>query len=305
MHEDFLLYGSYGYTGSLIANEALRRGMRPKLAGRDAEKLADQAKALGLEFHHASLEDSAALKEALSEVPLVLHCAGPFSRTSQPMVEACMRAGKHYLDISGEIDVFERLAALDDQAKERGMMLLPGVGFIAAPGDCLAAHLKARLPSAQTLRLATSSLGRASRGTAKIVIEHLDRPGIVRCGGELVHVPAAWRALQVDFGEGPQWCVTMPLGELSAAYFSTHIPDIEVYLKVSPLQRVLLKLGRHFLWALAPAPMRSLLRWLIDRRPAGPGETERAGGRAVVWGEVIDGQGGGRSHDCARPKPTT
>jgi len=292
MSGDFLLYGSYGYTGSLIAEEALRRGLRPKLAGRDAQKLTDQAKALGLEFHHSPLEDPPALDEALSKTPLVLHCAGPFSKTSQPMVEACLRAGRHYLDITGEIDVFERLAALDDQAKVRRTMLLPGVGFIAVPADCLAAHLKSRLPSAQTLRLAISSLGRASRGTTKTVIEHLDQPGMVRRDGELVRVPAAWRTQQVDFGEGSRWCVTMPLGELSAAYFSTRIPNIEAYIEVSPAQRILMKLGRHFIWALAPRPIRKLLTGLIDRAPQGPDETERAGGRGLIWGEVTDGQGG-------------
>lgn len=292
MGEDFLIYGSYGYSGALIAEEALRRGLRPRLAGRDEKRLADQAQALGLQFHHAPLEDARALDQALSKLPLVLHCAGPFSHTSQAMVEACLRAGKHYLDITGEIEVFERLAALDGQAKERQTMLLPGVGFIAVPGDCLAAHLKARLPSARSLRLAISSLGRASRGTAKTVIEHLDQPGMVRRDGELVRVPAAWKAQRVDFGEGPQWCVTMPLGELSAAYYSTHIPNIEVYVRMSPMQRNLMRFGRHFLWALAPLPMRRLLQWLIDRGPLGPQEAERAAGRGLVWGEVMDGQGG-------------
>ncbi len=292
MGEDFLIYGSYGYSGALIAEEALRRGLRPRLAGRDRQRLADQAQALGLQFHHAPLEDPRALDQALSKLPLVLHCAGPFSKTSQPMVEACLRAGRHYLDITGEIEVFERLATLDDRAQVRETMLLPGVGFIAVPADCLAAHLKSRLPSAQTLRLATSSLGRASRGTTKTVIEHLDQPGMIRRDGELVRVPAAWKTQQVDFGEGPQWCVTMPLGELSAAYFSTRIPNIEVYIAISPVRRMLMKLGRHFLWALAPRPIRRLLTGLIDRAPQGPSETERAGGRGLLWGEVIDGQGG-------------
>ncbi|HMS41374.1 MAG TPA: saccharopine dehydrogenase NADP-binding domain-containing protein, partial [Pyrinomonadaceae bacterium] len=76
-------------------------------------------------FRVFSLEDAAQTDEALSDVEFVLHCAGPFSLTSAPMVEACLRNKKHYLDITGEIAVFEAMAARDNQAKDAGIMIMP------------------------------------------------------------------------------------------------------------------------------------------------------------------------------------
>src|SRR5688500_10091214 len=68
---------------------------------------------------------------------MVLHCAGPFSITSRPMVGACLRNRKHYTDITGEISVFEECADKNDRAFEAGVMLMPGVGFDVVPSDCL------------------------------------------------------------------------------------------------------------------------------------------------------------------------
>ncbi len=174
MTTPFLLYGSYGYSGALIADLAVRNGMRPILAGRNAVRLKAQAETLGLEHRPISLDDFTSLEAALKEVPLVLHCAGPFSHTFKPMVDACLRTGRHYLDITGEIAVFEALAARDAEAQQEGVMLLPGVGFEVVPSDCLVAHLKQRLPEATHLTLAIGSLGGGlSHGTTLTSIEGL------------------------------------------------------------------------------------------------------------------------------------
>src|SRR5215207_4129186 len=165
MAADFLLYGSYGYTGRLIAERARELGLTPLLAGRDAAQVQAQAAELGFPHRAFGLDDTAALEAALRETRVVLHSAGPFSRTSRPMVEACLRTGTHYLDITGEIAVFEAAAARDRQAREAGVMLLPGAGFDVVPSDCLAAHLERRLPSATSLSLAFQGLGGISRGT--------------------------------------------------------------------------------------------------------------------------------------------
>src|SRR3712207_3296995 len=145
------------------------------------------------------------------------------------MAEACLSAGVHYLDITGEIGVFEALAARDAQARAAGVMLMPGVGFDVVPTDCLAAHLKRRLPSATRLALGFEAAGRLSRGTARTVIENLGAGGLVRQGGELKRVPAAWRTRVIDFGAGPRTAMTIPWGGVVTAYHSTGIPTIEVY----------------------------------------------------------------------------
>jgi len=113
----FLLYGANGYVGEAAAELAVAQGLRPILAGRDAARLEPLAKRLGVAYRACALEDAAALERMLRDVPVVLHCAGPYKFTSKPMADACLRAGAHYLDLTGEIPVFEALAARAAQAR--------------------------------------------------------------------------------------------------------------------------------------------------------------------------------------------
>jgi short subunit dehydrogenase-like uncharacterized protein len=150
MKSEFLLYGATGFVGDAAARLAVQSGLRPDLAGRDAANLECQAAELGVEYRAFSLDDPAAMDRALKAVPVVLHCAGPFRNTSMSVAEACLRAETQYLGLTGEIRVHEALAAGDAEARTRGIMLLLGVGFDVVPTDCLAVHLKQRLPSART-----------------------------------------------------------------------------------------------------------------------------------------------------------
>ncbi|HEU0053723.1 MAG TPA: saccharopine dehydrogenase NADP-binding domain-containing protein [Longimicrobium sp.] len=292
MASDFLLYGSYGYTGRLIATRALELGLRPLLAGRDAEKVRAHAADLGLDHHAFALDDAAALDAALRETPVVLHAAGPFSRTAKPMAQACLRTGTHYLDITGEMAVFEAMAAVGDKAREAGVMLLPGAGFDVVPTDCLAAHLKRRLPTATRLALAFQPVGGGiSRGTATTMVENASRGGAVRRGGRIVPVPSAWRTRAVDFGRGPVSVTTIPWGDVSTAFHSTGIPDIEVYTRMGAGQRRGLVASRYLGWLIASGPVQRMLKGRIARGQPGPTDEQRARGRSLIWGEVEDGAG--------------
>lgn len=291
MAADFLLYGSYGYTGRLIAERAREMGLTPLLAGRDAGALAAQAAEMGMPHRAFALDDTAALDAALRETRVVLHAAGPFSRTARPMVEACLRAGAHYLDITGEIAVFELVAAQDARARDGGVMLLPGAGFDVVPSDCLAAHLKRRLPSATSLQLAFQALGGASRGTLATMAESAGEGGAVRRDGRIVRVPPAWRTLEVDFGRGPVSVATIPWGDVSTAFHSTGIPSIEVYTRVPPRQVRVLRASRHLGWLLRSAPVQGMLKRAIRRRPPGPTPEQRARGASLLWGRVEDAEG--------------
>ena len=292
MRYPFLLYGSYGYTGALIVEAAVQRGLRPLLAGRDAARLQEQATRLGLEHRAFSLDDTAALDSALAESGLVLHCAGPFQHTSRPMVEACLRTQRHYLDITGEISVYESLAALDTQAQLAGVMLLPGVGFDVVPSDCLALHLKQRLPQATHLTVAIHSLGGGmSRGTALTGLEGLAMGALERIDGKLVRVPYAARSRVIDFGHGPVTVVQAQWGDLSTAYYSTGIPNIQSYLYFSPSVRRWMRLGRYFIGLAGSRPVNTLLKRMILSGPPGPSEETRRTGRSLLWAEVVDEKG--------------
>lgn len=124
MNGRIMIYGATGYTGKLVAREAKRQGLNPLLAGRNEVKLRALAGPLGFEYRAFGLEDPAAMDAALGEVQVVLHIAGPFSKTSKPMLDACLRMKRHYLDITGEIDVLEACAARDAEAKTAGIVVL-------------------------------------------------------------------------------------------------------------------------------------------------------------------------------------
>jgi short subunit dehydrogenase-like uncharacterized protein len=288
---NFLIYGANGYTGSLIAREAVLRGHRPFLAGRNPDTVAALARELDLEYRIFSLDNPAVVVEGLRDAQVVLHCAGPFSHTSKPMADACLRCSIHYLDITGEDDVFETLAARDVEAKAAGIMLLPGVGFDVVPSDCLAAHLKKRLPSATRLVLGFLSLSRLSRGTALTVVENLHLGGLVRQHGILRRVPAAWKTRVIDFGTGPLRAMTIPWGDVTTAYYSTGIPNIEVYMAAPWSARFGARVSRHLGWFLGSSLMQNILKKKIRSGPLGPTKELRASGKSFLWGEVLDDSG--------------
>ena len=234
MKNNFLIYGANGYTGELVLRYAVERGLKPLIAGRNASKIEALALNFDVDFRVFSLSETAKLDAALSEVDFVIHCAGPFSLTSEPMVEACLRMGKHYTDITGEISVFEAMAARDEEAKKAGIMLMPGVGFDVVPSDCLARHLKNRLPSATALTLAFYGMGKISHGTQATMTMNAGQGGAIRRNGEITRVPAAWKTREIDFGEVKKTGVTIPWGDISTAFYSTGIPNIEVYAVVPP-----------------------------------------------------------------------
>ena len=301
----FLIYGANGYTAELIARLARERGLRPILAGRSAGPVSAVASRLGFEHRIFGLDDAGALDAGLAGARVVLHCAGPFSRTARPMADACLRTGTHYLDITGEVTVFELLAARDAQAKAAGVMLLPGAGFDVVPSDCLAAHLKSRLPSAIRLSLGFQAVGRRSRGTATTMAENLHRGGVVRRGGVLTAVPAAFKTRVIDFGRGPRAAMTIPWGDVSTAYYSTGIPDIEVYMPAPWRLRVLARIAQ----GLAPVTASGLVQGLVKRRirsgPAGPTDEERARSASFLWGEVEDAGGQRRVSRLRAPEGYT
>ncbi len=288
---NYLIYGANGYTGDLIAREAVRRGQRPVLAGRNAAAVERLARELGLEHRSFDLVAPAAVAEGVRGMTAVLHCAGPFSRTARPMAAACLEARAHYLDITGEIEVFEALAARDGEARAAGVMLMPGVGFDVVPSDCLAAHLKRRLPTATHLVLAFRGIGRLSRGTATTMAENFHRGGAIRRDGKLTRVPAAWRVREVDFGQGPVPCMSIPWGDIATAYRSTGIPNIEVYMAAPRGMRTGARLSRYFGWLMGSAWVQARMKRRIQARPPGPTEDERRRGKSYLWGEVTDRDG--------------
>jgi len=301
----YLIYGAYGYTGQLIAQRAVEEGHEPVLAGRDEEALETMASSLGLPFEVVSLKAPGRLQAVLNDVEAVVHCAGPFVRTTGPMAAACLETGTHYLDITGEIPVFEALADRGAAAEKRDVMLLPGIGFDVVPTDCLARSLAGEGSSATTLELAVYGSGGISKGTLKSVIEHADVGGRVRRQGALVEVPLGWSTRTVDFGDRARTVVSIPWGDLVTAHHSTGIPNITVYVALPPIGRLAFRLGEYLKGLLGWPPLKTLLQRGVDRWMDNPSAEARRNGRTRVWASVREDTGERRTARLTGPEAYT
>jgi short subunit dehydrogenase-like uncharacterized protein len=283
----WLLYGANGYTGTLVARLAAARGERPVLAGRSAGKVGALARELGLESRTFALDDPDAIRRGLDGVSAVAHCAGPFAATAGPMARACVNAAVHYLDITGEIEVFEELHGLGDRARAAGSVLLPGAGFDVVPTDCLAALLAEALPGAGRLDLAFMAGGGPSPGTAKTAVQGMVAGGRARIDGVITEVPFGWRTIRAQFPSGPRTVVSVPWGDVSTAYHSTGIGTVTTYTAVpAGALRAGRVLERSRLLRLGPARR---LAEAASGRAAGPDERRRARSGSEVWGRASAG----------------
>ena len=285
-----MIYGANGYSGELIAREAKKRGFRPVLAGRNAKQLKELAELLKFKYRIFDLAEPGQID--LSDIDVVLNCAGPFSKTAAAMISACLAAKVHYLDITGEISVFAHAHSLDQAAKAAGIILCPGVGFDVVPTDCVAAVLKAAMPDAQELLLAFDGQGGMSRGTAKTSVEGLSTGGMIRRDGVLSKVPLAWKTAEFYFDpQRKKSAMTIPWGDVYTAFVSTGIPNISVYMA---LPKSAIAGARRMRW-LAPilglAPVQAFLKWRINARSAGPDEDKRAKTQSIVLGQVRNSAG--------------
>lgn len=289
---EWMIYGANGYTGELMAREAASRGLKPVLAGRNGAAIEKLATELNCPHRVFNLEGTPEeIASHLQDIAAVVHCAGPFSKTSQPMLEGCLKAGTHYLDITGEIEVIEHCAAASDLGRTAGITIMPAVGFDVVPTDCMAASLAAELPTATKLELAFAAISQLSRGTAKTMIETIPFGGRARIDGELVHVPNGWKTMEVPFRKGTKLAMTIPWGDLATAYYSTGIPNIETYMAVPPKQAFMTK---HLSWAFRLAgipPIQQLLTTWIEKSRTGPDEAARKRGGSSIWGRVSDDAG--------------
>ncbi|MEO7326000.1 MAG: saccharopine dehydrogenase NADP-binding domain-containing protein [Dokdonella sp.] len=285
-----LIYGANGYTGVLIAEEAVRRGLKPILAGRNRDALDALAQRLSLTRRVFELDDPAEIARNFDGVDLLLNCAGPFSKTAAPLLEACLEHKAHYLDITGEIDVFALCHHAQPRAKRQGIVVAPGVGFDVVPTDCVAAMLKQRLPDATDLVLAFEAGGGASPGTAKTSVEGLAKGGRARIAGELVEVPLGWKSRTFERDGKQRTAMTIPWGDVYTAYVSTGIPNVTTYMAVSPQTISRMRWMRHLKPLLGFAPVQSFLKSRAAA-VAGPDAQRRESTHCHIWGEARNAAG--------------
>jgi len=283
------MYGANGYTGALIAKHAAQYGLQPILAGRREEAIKPLATELNLPYKIIDINNALQLKDGLTGIKVVIHAAGPFDQTATQMIEACLQTGTHYLDINGDISVFEMIRRYDTAAKEKNIMLLPGAGFDVVPTDCMALRLKNKMPDATHLKLAFASIGGGlSHGTAMTMVSKLGEGGAGRENGKIVRQPLGKNGMWVDFGEKKLFVMSIPWGDVSTAYYTTGIPNIQVYTSIKPSIYRMMKLQGTFNWLLRMKWIKNIIRKKIKSRPAGPSDEMRGKAKSFVWGEVTN-----------------
>jgi short subunit dehydrogenase-like uncharacterized protein len=227
-----MIYGATGYTGRMAAERAAASGTPLVLAGRNAAALVSLAASLGVEYRVFPLDDIAEIDRSLRGVGALLNCAGPFARTADVLMRACIRNGVHYLDVAAELDGYRLAEVLDVEAKAAGVMLLPGSGGSVAMLGCLAGHTVARTSNPSSIRVAMHVSGGLSRGSAVSAMGSVTSETLARVDGTLV-ARSAGAIRKLDFGMGPVNCFQVTLPDLITIWRSTGVPDIEAFVHVT------------------------------------------------------------------------
>lgn len=287
----WMIYGANGYTGRLIAEEAAHRGLQPLLAGRNQQAVSELAQGLGLEYRVFDVESVQQFAAQLEGIKLLLNCAGPFAQSADIIVQACIAKGVHYLDISGEPDMFEKHLARDLEAKASGSVVIPGVGFDVVASDTLASNLAERLPGAQQLEMAFFGNGEGSAGSAKTVLQMMADKCKVRRNGKIVRKPLAFAQRSVQFSDREEWCMSIPWGDISTAWHSTGIPNITMYMAANRKAARMLRMLSPLTFLLGLKGVQKKLFAKIEGGKKGPDALTRENSCMRLWGRAEDAQG--------------
>ena len=285
-----LLYGAYGYTGRLAAELAAAKQLDVVLAGRNKDALAALGDRLGLPTRVVGLDDPKRLSEVLKDITCVVHMAGPFATTSPPMLNACLATQTNYVDITGEIEVFEAMWSREDEIKRAGITVVPGAGFDVVPSDCLVGYVAGKLERPVSLIIALRGLESASQGTLRTAIRQVSKPVLCRRAGAIVALDdrsPRW----IDFGSGDEPCVPVSWGDVATAFHSTGVGNITVYFRRTKLLRSVDILGKLFGPLLRSRIGQRGLAAIVRSLPEGPSQSERNGHRGTIWAVAIDCSG--------------
>jgi len=283
-----LIYGATGYTGRLIA-ERLRNSRRHVVvSGRTLDRVQALSAALGVAGRTIAIDDAEALDSALDDVDVLINAASPFALTASALIESCLRTNTHYLDITGELPVFQNAFLQDEAARTRGIMIMPGAGFGVVASDCLAVHVAALVPNAKYLRIAVLRPSSFSRGTFRSALGVASSPVSIRRNGRLTLLPVGRLQRAFDFGDGERESVAVSWADVFTAYHSTGIRNIEAYFEAGFAARALYQLGAGVAGAMQLRPVRALIDAVAGAWPEGPSEVRRQSERCVVVAEAED-----------------
>jgi len=288
MRRRILIYGATGYTGRLIAEHARNWCHSLVVAGRTAERVQMLATTLGVTGRAVSLADMVALDETLGDVSVLINAAGPFAQTSRRLIESCLRTRTHYLDITGELPIFQNAFCYDDVARKRGIMIMPGVGLGIVASDCLARYVATLLPNAKYLRIGILRPSAFSRGTFRSALGMANSRVSIRRNGRLTSVPVGRLQRAFDYGDGERESVAVSWADVFTAYYSTGILNIEAYLETDVASRILYQVSGGIVDAIRFAPIQRWINLALSAWPEGPSAQQRCAEKCVIVAEAED-----------------
>ena len=297
MDKQWMIYGANGYSGKLVAQLAVNKGYKPILAGRNESAIIKMANDFGLDSRVFGLENENSLAEELKDINLVLNCAGPFVETAEPFVKACLKHGVHYLDLSGELEVFEYCYSHGDEAKEKGILICPGVAFDVVPTEAIAAKLKAAMPDATTLKLGFDGDMSLSPGSSITLLKGIGNPNLslfmVRENNILEKAQKPkFENLAYEYGGKRHKSMTLTWADLNAAHYSTDIPNIYVFIKATLTNRLSFAYMQLVSGVFKSKLIQAISQRFIKVLIKGPTLKDLENNRMLVFGEIsnIEGQ---------------
>lgn len=227
-----LIYGSYGYTGTMITEHLVQMEQDVVIAGRNGMKLVEMGKNLNLPFIAFALDTAQNIDVVLKDFDIVLNCAGPFHRTAQPLMEAALRNNVHYLDVSAELESYALAQKLSKEAEAKGVLLMPGCGGSVTMIGCLTAFAKKLIPNPEKAQVALHVTGSMSRGSAVSASENVSTALIARRAHELENLEDI-SSVRFNFGNGFVDCTPVTLPDVITLWNEYNIPDITTYVHIS------------------------------------------------------------------------
>ncbi|MGV9298769.1 saccharopine dehydrogenase family protein [Amycolatopsis sp. NPDC003676] len=227
-----LVYGASGHTGKFVVAELLRRGLQPIVAGRSLAQVTD------LDRRAASIDDGPGLRALLTDVAVVINCAGPFLDTALPLATAAVETGTHYLDVTAEQPAVQQLyRELDAPARAAGTVVIPAMAFYGGLADLLLTAVLGPETSAAEVEIAIG-LDRwwPTEGT-RITGARNTAPRLVIRDGALAPLsdPAATGTWDFPKPIGAQSTVELPFSEVVTIDRHLEVGTLRSWLNTAPL----------------------------------------------------------------------
>jgi uncharacterized protein YbjT (DUF2867 family) len=229
------VYGAAGHTGNFVVNELRRRGLAAIAVGRDASRLP-----AGVPARTANIDDPAALDRAFAGCAVIINCAGPFMDTAGPVVEAALRTGCCYLDVTAEQASAQAMFdAYDQPARAAGITVIPAASFFGGLADLLASALVADGPVHEIITAIALDHWWPTEGTHRTGARN-HGPRLVLENGQLVPMELPARKIDWTFDTpfGTQPMVELSFSEVITISRHLSVHSLHSYLNTASVDEL-------------------------------------------------------------------